>query len=148
MSIIYGTKTKAWKDWHVAIEASLNGEDEKAFVLMNELFSEKVEFKPPTYFKTRRSKPFMLMALKGVSSLFKEFKYTREWIGERDMALEFQCRCGPDGPLLQGVDLIKVDENGKIIEFAVVARPPSAVQAILEHQSKFMAEFLAKNPKL
>lgn len=141
-SKIIGTPHEAWKSWHRALEAMFDGNESIALKEMDALFSEKVEMKPPTYFKTRKSKPFTLMALKGVSKLFKDFRYTREFIGERDMALEFVCKCGENGPELQGVDLIKLDENGKIIEFAVVSRPPKAVQVLLEHQSKFMEAFL------
>lgn len=148
MSIVYGTKTKAWADWHKALEASLAGRDEEAFVLMDALFSDKVEFKPPTYFKTRKSKPFTLMALKGVSKLFVDFKYVREFIGDGDVALEFEARCGAGGPLIHGIDLIKFDSEGKIVEMAVLARPPSAVQAIADHQAVFMKEFLASQSKL
>jgi hypothetical protein len=146
-SKIIGKPNDAWKSWHNALELMFHGNEKEAQKIMNELFSDKVEMKPPTYYKTRKSKPFTLMALRGVSQLFKDFRYTREFIGERDFALEFVCKCGDNGPELQGVDLIKLDENGKIIEFAVVARPPKAVQVLLEHQSKFMEQFL-KEAKL
>jgi hypothetical protein len=145
--IVVGEPNKAWKQWHRAMEAAFDNDEATAQELLSDLFSDDIAFKPPTYFKTRKSKPFALMALKGVSKLFKDFQYTREFVGERDMALEFICKCGDNGPVLQGVDLIKLDENGKIVEFAVVARPPKAVQVLLEHQSKFMEEFL-KNSKL
>ena len=144
---IIGTPTEAWKSWHRAMDAMFDGRFKDAEIELEQLFSDSATFKPPTYFKSR-DKQFAIMALKGVSQLFKEFRYTREFIGERDMALEFVCKCGENGPELQGVDLITLDANGKIKEFAVVARPPKAVQAILEHQSKFMAEFLKKQSKL
>lgn len=59
------------------------------------------------------------------------------------MALEFACKCGEYD--LQGVDLITLDSTGtKIVELAVVGRPPKAIQVILEHQSKYLKEFLEK----
>lgn len=87
-----------------------------------------------------------MKAIEGVSALFKQFVYVREWVGDRDMALEFECRLG-DGPnalTFHGVDLIKINDEGKISEFAVVGRPPKAVQVLLEHQTKYLKEFLAQ----
>ena len=136
-SKIIGKPHAAWEAWHRAIEASLCGNDEVALSELNNLLSEKVVFKAPTYFKEQASKEYTMLALQGVGKLFKDFQYTREFIGERDMALEFVCKCGPNGPLLHGIDMMKLDENGQIVELAVLARPPSAVAALYEHQKAF-----------
>lgn len=62
------------------------------------------------------------------------FKYVREVVGEKDAVLEFQVEI--DGIEVNGVDMIKCDENGKIVDFKVMVRPLKAVNLI--HQ-KMMA---------
>ena len=62
------------------------------------------------------------------------FTYMREVIGERDAVLEFQVEI--DGILVNGVDMIKCDDEGKIIEFKVMVRPLKAVNLI--HQKMML----------
>ena len=62
------------------------------------------------------------------------FTYVREVIGERDAVLEFEVEI--DGIKVNGVDMIKCDDEGKIVDFKVMVRPLKAVNLI--HQ-KMMA---------
>jgi hypothetical protein len=64
------------------------------------------------------------------------FRYVRELQGDRDAVLEFVVEL--DGITVNGVDLIKWNDLGKIIEFKVMLRPLKAVNLI--HQK--MAEML------
>jgi hypothetical protein len=131
-----------YKKWHQALDLAFNNHREEAAKIMSEIFDDKIEFLPPTYAKKRIGKAFAMKAIEGVSHLFKEFRYTREFIGDRDFVLEFVCKTGEH--TLYGADMIKLNTKGdKIVEFMVLARPPAAVQKILEHQSEFMKPFLA-----
>ena len=49
------------------------------------------------------------------------FRYVRELKTERDAVLEFELEL--DGISINGVDIIKWDEAGKITEFKVMLRP-------------------------
>jgi hypothetical protein len=60
----------------------------------------------------------------------------RELKGERDAILEFELRLG--GITVNGVDMIKWNDAGKITEFKVMLRPLKAVNLI--HQK--MGEML------
>ena len=62
------------------------------------------------------------------------FTYVREVVGERDAVLEFEVEI--DGIKVNGVDMIKCDDEGKIVDFKVMVRPLKAVNLI--HQ-KMMA---------
>jgi hypothetical protein len=64
------------------------------------------------------------------------FRYVRELQGERDAVLEFEVKL--DGITVNGVDMIKWDDAGKITEFKVMLRPLKAVNLI--HQK--MAQIL------
>ena len=56
------------------------------------------------------------------------FQYVRELTGPRDAVLEFQVEI--DGINVNGVDMIKWDDEGKIVEFKVLIRPLKAVNLI------------------
>ncbi len=69
------------------------------------------------------------------------FKYIREIIGPRDAALEFQVEM--DGIVVNGIDLLKWNDEGQIVEFKVLIRPLKAINLI--HQK--MAAMLVANAK-
>ena len=56
------------------------------------------------------------------------FRYGREIKGPRDAVLEFQVEI--DGIQVNGVDMIKWDDAGRIVEFKVMLRPLKAVNLI------------------
>jgi len=57
-----------------------------------------------------------------------KFKYVREVVGERDAVLEFTSEI--DGITVNGVDMIRWNDDGKIIDFKVMVRPLKAIQKI------------------
>lgn len=59
------------------------------------------------------------------------FRYLREVIGERDAMLEFETEI--DGVRINGVDLIRWNDEGRIIDFKVMVRPLKAIQQV--HQA-------------
>ena len=56
------------------------------------------------------------------------FRYVREVVGENDAVLEFVTKL--DDITVNGVDIIRFDDEGKIIEFKVMIRPLKAIQKI------------------
>mmetsp|Transcript_20655 Transcript_20655/g.36704 ORF Transcript_20655/g.36704 Transcript_20655/m.36704 type:complete len:202 (-) Transcript_20655:42-647(-) len=125
--------------WHDGIMSGLSGGPEEYLVnILNEIFSEDVLFLAPTYHKERRDKKFVVVALIGVTKAFHNFKYTRVFLGDEGVALEFECNIGEGGPLARGIDLITLNEQGQISRFEVMARPPKAMLKLLELQSDFM----------
>jgi len=71
----------------------------------------------------------------------ESFRYVRELRGDLDAVLEFEVDL--DGITVNGVDMIKWNEAGKITEFKVMLRPLKAVNLI--HQK--MAETLQAGQK-
>ncbi|MBT2304919.1 nuclear transport factor 2 family protein [Variovorax paradoxus] len=69
----------------------------------------------------------------------ESFRYVREVASDRDAVLEFELEL--DGISVNGVDMIKWNEEGKITEFKVMLRPLKAVNLI--HQK--MAAMLQSN---
>jgi hypothetical protein len=56
------------------------------------------------------------------------FRYVREIIGSNDAMLEFETEI--DGILVNGVDIIKWNEAGRIVDFKVMVRPLKAINLI------------------
>lgn len=66
----------------------------------------------------------------------ESFRYVREVQGDRDAVLEFEVKL--DGVTVNGVDMIRWNDAGKITDFKVMLRPLKAVNLI--HQK--MADML------
>jgi hypothetical protein len=64
------------------------------------------------------------------------FKYVRELMSEKDAILEFEVTI--DGILVNGVDMITCDEEGKIVNFKVMIRPLKAVNLIHQKMGEMM----------
>jgi len=56
------------------------------------------------------------------------FRYVREIVGERDAVLEFLVEI--EGITVNGVDMIKWDGAGRIVEFKVMLRPLKGINLI------------------
>jgi hypothetical protein len=71
----------------------------------------------------------------------RPFRYVREIVGERDAALEFVTEI--DGILVNGVDLIRWNDEGRIDDFKVLLRPLKAIQTVQAEMAR-MLEALKK----
>ncbi|SFB09534.1 SnoaL-like domain-containing protein [Collimonas sp. OK607] len=58
------------------------------------------------------------------------FQYLNEWLGPHSAVLEFQTTC--DGILINGVDMITWNDEGRITHFKVMLRPLKALNKIHE----------------
>ncbi len=105
------------------------------------ILADDVTFHSPVVHTPQAGKEITLQYLSAAFHVFfnETFKYVREIIGPRDAALEFEVEL--DGISVNGIDLIKWDDEGKIVEFKVLIRPLKAVNLI--HQ-KMGALLLAK----
>ena len=58
------------------------------------------------------------------------FRYIRQVLGDHDAVLEFETTM--KGAYVNGVDMITVDDDGRIVDFKVMVRPQKAVEAVRE----------------
>ncbi|MBR9863301.1 MAG: nuclear transport factor 2 family protein [Rhodobacteraceae bacterium] len=94
------------------------------------ILADQVEFRPPTYFATWTGKEPVAAVLGHVGQVFEDFRYRRVMGDGKDWALEFQCKVGDLDAV--GVDLLTLDDDGKIINFEVVMRPYKSIGALKE----------------
>ena len=64
------------------------------------------------------------------------FRYVREIVGPSDAMLEFETEL--DGVLVNGVDIIKWNDAGKIVEFKVMLRPLKAINLIHQRMAAML----------
>lgn len=64
------------------------------------------------------------------------FRYVREIVGSTDAMLEFETEV--EGVSVNGVDIIKWNEAGQIVEFKVMLRPLKAINLIHQHMAAML----------
>lgn len=109
---------------------------------LDSLLADNVIFYSPVVHTPQTGKGITLQYLSAAFHVFfnESFRYVRQLTGPRDAALEFEVEI--DGVSVNGIDLIKWDDEGKIVEFKVMIRPLKAINLI--HQK--MAALLRPDP--
>jgi hypothetical protein len=122
--------------WH-AFVASGNPD------LLRPLFAEHIVFRSPFVQSPIPGRTATLLVLTTVVQIFENFRYHREFVdGPLDAALEFSANIGKWQ--LKGIDLIKFNESGEMIEFEVMIRPIKALQALGEEMGNRIGPELAR----
>lgn len=87
-------------------------------------------FRSPVAHSAYAGAPALILAITTVSKVFEDFAYCRDFVSEDglNVVLEFSARVG--GKSLKGVDLIRFGADGLIMEFEVMIRPLSGLQAL------------------
>ena len=96
----------------------------------SEILADDVSFHSPVVHTPQQGKAITLMYLEAAHDVLSRggFSYARELIGESDAILEFNADI--KGVLVNGVDMIAWNDEGKITEFKVMIRPLKAVNMI------------------
>jgi SnoaL-like domain len=92
-------------------------------------------FRSPMAFKPYRSGQAVALIIRTVLYVFEDFSYHRQLATPdgQSVVLEFSARVGDRQ--LKGIDLITFDTDGKIIDFEVMVRPMSGLQALAAEMS-------------
>jgi hypothetical protein len=99
--------------------------------LLAPLLAEHIVFRSPFVQSPIPGRSATLLVLTTVPRIFENFRYHREFVaGSHDAALEFSANIGKWQ--LKGIDLIKFNQSGEMIEFEVMIRPMKALQALGE----------------
>ena len=94
------------------------------------LLADNVVFHSPVVHTPQVGKAVTIQYLSAAFHVFfnESFKYVREVTGPADAVLEFEVEI--DGISVNGVDMLKWDAEGKIVEFKVLIRPLKAINLI------------------
>lgn len=99
-------------------------------------------FRSPMAFKPYHSAQAVTLVISTVMTVFEDFAYHRELVSEDGLSivLEFSARVGDKN--LKGIDLIRFDSDGKIVDFEVMVRPFNGLQALGAEMGARLAAYL------
>jgi len=105
---------------------------------LNALLADDAVFHSPVVHTPQRGKKLVAAYLTAAFQVFSNpsFRYVREIVGAADAVLEFETEI--DGVLVNGVDLIKWNEAGQIVEFKVMIRPLKAINLIHQRMAAML----------
>lgn len=116
-------KIDTLKAWHELVES-------KSSERLNQLLADEVVFHSPVVHTPQIGKSITAKYLQAALHVFgnESFRYVREVSGTHDAMLEFMLEL--EGIEINGVDMIRWNDEGRIIEFKVMLRPLKAVNLI------------------
>ena len=97
---------------------------------VDSLLAENAVFHSPAIDTPQVGKAVTQQYLAAAFGVFSNgsFRYVREVVGERDAVLEFVAEI--DGTTVNGVDMIRWNDEGQIVDFKVMLRPLKAVKVM------------------
>jgi hypothetical protein len=103
-----------------------------------ELFAEDIAFHSPATFHPFVGRETVSRLLALVAGTFEDFRYTDEFEADGAHALIF--RAGIGGREIEGLDLLRFDEQGLISDFTVMLRPLSGLVPFAQAMGEKVAE--------
>ena len=120
---VHPAVAKSLDAWHAMVER-------KDFGTLESIVHPDATFRSPMAFKPYGPAPALLMALRTVITILENFTYHRQFATDdgKSVVLEFGATIGDKA--LKGIDMIRFDDDGRIVEFEVMIRPFNALQAL------------------
>ena len=99
---------------------------------LQDILADEVVFESPVVHTPQRGKAITFKYLHAAMHVLNNdsFKYLGEWNADQGAVLEFESVL--DGITVNGVDMIRWNEQGKITHFKVMVRPLKAVNKLHE----------------
>ena len=121
--------------WHRMIEKNDLAE-------LSSIVHPDAVFRSPMAHTAYGPAPALILVLTTVIQVFENFTYHRELASDDglNVVLEFSADIGDKK--LKGIDLIRFNEAGQIVEFEVMVRPMSGLQALGAEMGKRLADQL------
>jgi hypothetical protein len=135
--------------WHAHLRGDLPGG-------LDELLDDEVVFYSPVVFTPQRGKEISSLYLRAAAQTFpgdgaksspegtdlgESFHYTKTVLDDDTAIMEFETTI--EGKYVNGVDIIRCNDEGRIIEFRVMIRPLQAVN-LVHQQMAAMLESMAQ----
>nr|MBP8207875.1 nuclear transport factor 2 family protein [Acinetobacter sp.] len=120
------------KRWHEML-------DTKDMSILNELLAEDVVFRSPVAFNPYSGKQVVFFILTNVIQVFENFTYHREFYTEDGLSVVLEFSANVNEKKLKGIDMIRFNENGQIVDFEVMIRPKSGLEALAVQMGQRMA---------
>ncbi|MEZ5502141.1 MAG: nuclear transport factor 2 family protein [Halioglobus sp.] len=110
---------------------------------LDEVLAPNCVFLSPIVHTPQGGRELTAFYLRGALAVFNEsFRYIKEVVTPQHAVLEFTCDL--DGIVVNGVDIMTFDAQGRIVEFKVMVRPLKAVN-LMHAKMKAMLEAMSAN---
>ena len=119
----YSNTEAALQKWHDMIES-------RDMSILNDLLADDVVFRSPVAFKPYEGKPVVTFILSNVIQVFENFTYHRQFSTEDQQSIVLEFSANVSEKQLKGIDMIRFNEEGKIVDFEVMIRPLSGLNAL------------------
>ena len=103
----------------------------------------KAVFRSPMAHTPYPSAQAVQLILGTVIKVFEDFTYHRELASADGLSVVLEFSANVNGKALKGIDMIQFDTEGKIVDFEVMVRPMSGLQALGDEMGKRLAPYLA-----
>jgi hypothetical protein len=102
------------------------------------LLAPDAVFYSPAVFTAQEGRDKALAYLTAATKMFAgtDFHYVEQWYSERSAVLEFAATV--DGKVVNGIDMIRWNNDDRIIEFKVMIRPLKGLQAIMPKMAELL----------
>ena len=121
------------KNWHTFLETG----NPK---ILDDLLSDEVIFYSPIVWTPQEGKQITKLYLMAAMQVFggenSNFIYVKQVIDKNNFFLEFTTVI--DGITVNGIDMIEVNDEGKIISFKVMIRPLKAINKVHEKMGEML----------
>ena len=128
---------KGLKKWHEVIEKGSSPADLMAIIREDAVFHSPVVHTP----QQGRKLVVAYLAAAGQTLGNESFAYVRELVDGENAMLEFTTEM--DGIKVNGIDLIRFDADGLIVDFKVMVRPLKAVNKVWEQMAVMLERMKA-----
>ena len=131
--------TEALAAWHQVVRSR-----DPATLLA--LLDESVVFHSPVVHTPQRGRTITFQYLMGAMQVLNnaQFRYEREIVGDGQALLEFSTEI--DGIQVNGIDLIRWNEAGRIVDFKVMVRPLKAVNLLHQRMGEMLDRLKPTRP--
>ncbi len=125
--------------WHAVVQS-------RDMAALGRLLADDVVFHSPVVHSPQRGKAITFQYLVGAMQVLNtaQFRYEREIVGASDALLEFSTEI--DGIQINGVDLIRWNEAGQIVDFKVMVRPLKAVNMLHQRMGQMLEQLKPGQP--
>ncbi len=108
---------------------------------LSTLLADDVVFHSPVVHAHQKGKKLTFLYLSAAFKVFsnESFQYVREVANEKEAVLEFEVEI--DGILINGIDMISWNDDGKITDFKVMIRPLKGVNIIHQKMGELFAKY-------
>lgn len=124
------------KKWHAMVAEGNLSE-------LASLLHPKAVFRSPMAHTPYPSAQVVQLILSTVSKVFEDFAYHRQLASADGLSVVLEFSAKVNGKELKGIDLVQFNEQGQIVDFEVMVRPMSGLQALGDEMGKRLAPYLA-----